>query len=71
MSETTVDSSIMIKSAWVALPKATRINFESQITINDLIYPHPTEIKEVIRESDHKIDYIKVILGNPVNGGEL
>jgi hypothetical protein len=61
----------VVVSAYVALPPNTQIYSTSQITLPDGEKPKITVIKPIERISDHAVEYIRVLLGNPYSIGEL
>jgi hypothetical protein len=60
-----------VVSAYVALPPDTEIYPTSKITLPDGEHPKITVLKPIERLSDHEVEFIRVILGNPYSLGEL
>lgn len=63
---------IEVESAWLALPPGTTVVQKSKIVLdNGKQYIASSSILGVERLSDKEIDYIRVILGFPLNGRSL
>lgn len=61
-----------IESAWLALPPGTPIKPKSRVTLdNGNQYTASSGIRDVRRLSDGEIEYVRVILGFPLNRGSL
>lgn len=67
-----LSKNIEVESAWLGLPPGTVIKQKSKVVLdNGKEYIASSSIREVQRLSDGEIDYIRVILGFPLNGREL
>jgi len=63
---------IEVESAWLALPPETQIVQNSRVTLdNGNVYTASSNIKKVWRPSDGEVEFVRVILGFPLNGRDL
>lgn len=72
ITELDPEKNIEVESSWLALPPETIIKYDSRVTLdNGKRYTSLSYIREVRRTSDNEVEYIKVILGFPLNGRNL
>ncbi|MFA6727354.1 MAG: hypothetical protein WCS17_03935 [Prevotella sp.] len=72
ITELDPEKNIEVESSWFALPPETIIKPDSRVTLdNGKQYIASSFIRKVRRLSDNEIDYIRVILGFPLNGRNL
>jgi hypothetical protein len=70
LSEMNKEGSNIVNSGWIGFPKSTTVTHSSLVTANSISYP-VTLIQEVKRESDHRVEYIRAIIGSPILRSEL
>jgi hypothetical protein len=71
VTEIKEDGSSSVTSAWVAFPPGTTINKNCRVTLESGKQPPIMLLETVKSPVTRKIEYLRVILGSPLNRGEI
>ncbi len=67
-----LEKNIEVEYSWLALPPESSIKQNSRVTLdNGKQYTSSSYIREVRSPSNHEVEFIRVVLGFPLNGRNL